>query len=722
MENTTETNLKTLVELVQKNELLLPDFQRGFVWDVETQKRLVASVLAKMPLGSILVLEANKNDYGYRLIGRKDSPKLSGNSETYALLDGQQRLTVLANVFSNLLYLDYENPGKMIDDYKKLSSIELKYRFFLRIPSIDILEEENDWFGLKKLCFPITNVENKEERLDFLTRDILGDIIAIPFDEKTEECYVPNTKKSKDIWKYAIQTDQYLIPLYLLISDKNQLWSGERLDKVLQEIVDEVIDYRLEKEYAVLNSEEERLDYVEKILPPDFLEDVISDGKVNIDTLKQQWKLMAKVCWSDRMKAYLNSCITALDLHQIVVKKSDRDRAIDIYENLNIGGISLSTFELVMARAAKEKLPQNKNLFETIVDYIQTEREYETCLIPECMEKYAISKNYSASNEMECYNEKKNELNKKYTEGVLDVLSLLSYAPDYTSGSVETSQIKQKKILNLDEKQILHNWKKACEGIDRACYFLKVQCGVRKIQEVSYNLMLVLLGYIYANDSFYKDKKVTKLLVAWYWSAIFAGRYDKDQTPHVVEDINNILKTIADGDDTWLLEMKNNILDMKGFSDGPTLLLQTSVTPKGALRKSICQFYLAGTYKDLMTDTILHSFLDETKKLEEHHLVPLGTFSRDYKTMEKDERSNKRSIFNSPLNFAYITKDSNKAIGNTSIDQYVKIVDQDSVLELHLDSLQSGQQLLNKENLEKALANRLIHIKKDINKRIQNNM
>ena len=113
-------------------------------------------------------------------------------------------------------------------------------------------------------------------------------------------------------------------------------------------------------------------------------------------------------------------------------------------DNLNIGGISLSTFELVMARAAKEKLPQNKNLFETIVDYIQTEREYETCVIPECMEKYAISKNYSASNEMECYNEKKNELNKKYTEGFLDVLSLLSYAPDYTSGSVETSQIKQK--------------------------------------------------------------------------------------------------------------------------------------------------------------------------------------------------------------------------------------------------------------------------------------
>ncbi len=720
MENTTETNLKTLVELVRKNELLLPDFQRGFVWDIETQKRLIASVLAKMPLGSILVLEADKNDYGYRLIGRKDSPKLSDSGETYVLLDGQQRLTVLANVFSNLLYLDYENPGKLIDNYKKMSSVDLQYRFFLKIPRINILKKDNDWFGLRELCFPITNVESKEERLDFLTRDILDNIIANPFNEKTEECYAPHSKKVKDIEQYTKQQNQYVIPLYLLICDINQPWSSGYLDKILKVIVGDVIDYRLEKEYYILNSDEEREDYVKKILPQEFGEEVILNGKVDDNALKEQWETVAKVCWSDKMKAYLNSCITALDLHQIVVKKSDRDRAIDIYENLNIGGISLSTFELVMARAAKGKLPENKNLFETIVDFIQTEKDYETCLIPECMEKYAISKNYSASNQMGCYNEKKNELNKKYTEGFLDVLSLLSYAPDYVPGSIEENYIKQKKILNLDEKQILDNWEKACKGLDRACYFLKTQCGVRKIQEVNYNLMLVLLGYIYANDSYYENKEVTKLLIAWYWSAVFAGRYDKDQTTHVIEDINNILKTLSDGDDAWLKEIKLNILDMKGFSDENTLLLRTSVTPKGALRKAVCQFYLSGTYKDLMTDTILHSFLDDKDNLEEHHLVPIGTLSRNYKTMEKAERTDKRSLFNSPLNFAYITKDSNLQIGNTSVDQYIKIVDQDSVLELHLDSLQNGQQLLDKKSLEEALAKRLSLIRKDINKRIQN--
>ena len=31
MKNDTKTNLKEMIELIQKQELLLPDFQRGFV-------------------------------------------------------------------------------------------------------------------------------------------------------------------------------------------------------------------------------------------------------------------------------------------------------------------------------------------------------------------------------------------------------------------------------------------------------------------------------------------------------------------------------------------------------------------------------------------------------------------------------------------------------------------------------------------------------------------
>lgn len=39
-------------------------------------------------------------------------------------------------------------------------------------------------------------------------------------------------------------------------------------------------------------------------------------------------------------------------MNQIVVSEAQRGRAIDIYENLNRGGVSLSTFDLITAKVA----------------------------------------------------------------------------------------------------------------------------------------------------------------------------------------------------------------------------------------------------------------------------------------------------------------------------------------------------------------------------------
>ena len=48
--------LSNLIDKIVKKEILLPDFQRKFIWkEEEKQGRLIASVLAKMPIGSILL-------------------------------------------------------------------------------------------------------------------------------------------------------------------------------------------------------------------------------------------------------------------------------------------------------------------------------------------------------------------------------------------------------------------------------------------------------------------------------------------------------------------------------------------------------------------------------------------------------------------------------------------------------------------------------------------
>ncbi|MBO5826747.1 MAG: DUF262 domain-containing protein, partial [Treponema sp.] len=56
-------DFNTILDRIKKQELILPDFQRGFVWDSEKMKKLYASVLAKIPVGSILTLESKDDNF-----------------------------------------------------------------------------------------------------------------------------------------------------------------------------------------------------------------------------------------------------------------------------------------------------------------------------------------------------------------------------------------------------------------------------------------------------------------------------------------------------------------------------------------------------------------------------------------------------------------------------------------------------------------------------------
>lgn len=124
------TQFVELLRAIEDNKILLPDFQRKFVWtDVDSQKAIVASVLAKLPIGSILLLEANAQDYAAKIIGTKlsvDKSKVADKVDF--LLDGQQRITTLANVFSNVVQ---DNAGEVSN---LINQQALKRRFFLKVP------------------------------------------------------------------------------------------------------------------------------------------------------------------------------------------------------------------------------------------------------------------------------------------------------------------------------------------------------------------------------------------------------------------------------------------------------------------------------------------------------------------------------------------------------------------------------------------------------------
>ena len=56
--------------------------------------------------------------------------------------------------------------------------------------------------------------------------------------------------------------------------------------------------------------------------------------------------------WGMHLCEYLRKCIEDIRLYEIAISVNDKKRAIDIYENLNLGGKSLSVFDLILAMAS----------------------------------------------------------------------------------------------------------------------------------------------------------------------------------------------------------------------------------------------------------------------------------------------------------------------------------------------------------------------------------
>ena len=92
-------NVNELLEAAYNGAIVLPDFQRSFIWEPEDVRELLVSVLGDYFIGSMLVLECYKDDspFALRLIEGVEEvhPEAGIQSIVKILLDGQQRTTAL---------------------------------------------------------------------------------------------------------------------------------------------------------------------------------------------------------------------------------------------------------------------------------------------------------------------------------------------------------------------------------------------------------------------------------------------------------------------------------------------------------------------------------------------------------------------------------------------------------------------------------------------------
>ena len=92
---TNEPSLGEYLRQIERGDIQLPDFQRGWVWDDVAIRELIASVTRAYPIGAVMLLETGGEGGNFlpRLFAgvRLDEPPEPGR----LVLDGQQRLTSL---------------------------------------------------------------------------------------------------------------------------------------------------------------------------------------------------------------------------------------------------------------------------------------------------------------------------------------------------------------------------------------------------------------------------------------------------------------------------------------------------------------------------------------------------------------------------------------------------------------------------------------------------
>ncbi len=727
MSDPNKSDFKEIVRKIEKNQILLPDFQREFVWTAEErQKKIVSSVLAKMPVGSILLLASKPDEYSSKNVGLRttlDTSKMSGD-EVFFLLDGQQRITVLSNVFSSIIH------DKCTSNSDYVSPVGLKRRFFLCVPKWkDLLDSSGeDCFGVKQLNFPMKNPDFDDPT--FLSGNIYDNIIVLGFGINDDKVYNPKTALSAKLITFCTSYEKgYLVPLYLMIPplDARQ-GTAVYLYKQIIENIAKCIAEEITTEYKKIIWIDEKKDFIKSVINDKETADaIISLPDSEIDAAFAGRLDMNKAFWAEQFKSYLDSCITNLNLFQIHVKSSQRGRAIDIYENLNMGGVSLSTFDLIMAKVAKV---DNNPFYKRIVKEMLAEKKYPTSVIPphiyQILKDDLENKTYNATDRTGCYNEGKNELNPKYVDIFLDVLGMSCYNPSFEIDEFRIEYMKKDKILQLKPEQIHGGCEKVIQAIDKALFFLQTRCGVRSIQGINNTLMVVIIALVFLDDAYFYNPETHKLLEAWYWAALFSGEFDKDQNDNCIKNLRNIFRTLKESKSVeWIRGdsgLYGNVLKAQNFSDEGLLLMEKvddDHIPKQVIRSFFCDYMLSRTYPDMFDGSITISafynkIYDDSTPLQAHHIIPLGSVKKIGDMNTGRIRKDEKNICNSPLNFVLITSASNRKISDYSLDDYVQHMNPTAKSKLWISAYSSVQSADTNKKLHDILKQRYDNLQGDI--------
>lgn len=178
--DSTKRNLYEILKDVNSGKIQLPDFQRGWVWDDDRIKGVIASVAKSFPIGAVMLLETGNENIRFKTKPVEGVLGLNGTKPEMLILDGQQRITSLYQaIMTNRVVNTRNSKGYEIKRWYYIDMVkaldtdsDLEEAIFSinenkiitenigRDIILDLSTEENEF---KNLMYPVSMVDNYDE-------------------------------------------------------------------------------------------------------------------------------------------------------------------------------------------------------------------------------------------------------------------------------------------------------------------------------------------------------------------------------------------------------------------------------------------------------------------------------------------------------------------------------------------------------------------------------
>jgi hypothetical protein len=306
-----ELKLTELVSRVDQDKLVIPDFQRGFKWQTGDIRKLLESLLLDFPIGAALFWRTQRGMLEFRRIedvqfsdGEEDEAAILedhggelANDEIDFILDGQQRITSIYKLF----------PKDVAPSEHELDSRFRGLRFFL---------------ALNRLGLP--------QKLEDLRRD--------DFEEFKDPDLVASSiieKRHADLRKEFRLSCGQKSPIRL--SEENILLLCQR-------------KFWLPLTRGFLENKQSHLQRIRRVVEADLRSQVDSyEGPESRDSLKTLVESGLDK-WADWFTSSFQATLNSKSLTCLIQGNDKPEGLARIFETINSTGMSLSVFDLLVAR------------------------------------------------------------------------------------------------------------------------------------------------------------------------------------------------------------------------------------------------------------------------------------------------------------------------------------------------------------------------------------